>query len=134
MEIINSTRIHNLLSGDVWASQLSNAVPELSHCSVVLRTPKQTHVSVGQVLWYWQGFAVRPNKGTYTYSSHMSPERSTDLTLCSLFIDVYGSSGRTDKSCQPTKIEQARNAAHICAIDCGLVVRHTVAISTATMM
>ena len=72
MEIINPTRIHNLLSGDVWASQLPNAVPELSHCSVVLSTSKQTHVSVGQILWYRQGFAVWPHESTCTSSSHIS--------------------------------------------------------------
>lgn len=64
MEVVNSTCIHNLLSGNVWAGQLSNAIPELSHCSVILSTSKETHVSVGQVLWYWQGFAIRPNKST----------------------------------------------------------------------
>lgn len=64
MKVINPTCIHNLLSGNVGACQLANAVPELSHGSVVLSTSKEAHVSIWQVLWHRQGFAVWPHKST----------------------------------------------------------------------
>jgi hypothetical protein len=64
MEVINATGIHDLLSRDVWASQLANAISELCHRSVILGSPKQAHVSIRQVLWHWQCLAIRPNKRT----------------------------------------------------------------------
>ncbi len=65
MEVINAAGIHDLLSRDVWASKLANAISELCHGSVILGSPKQAHVSIWQVLWYWQCLAIRPNKCTY---------------------------------------------------------------------
>ena len=64
MEVINATGVYNLLPGDIWAGELTYAIPELSHCSVVLGTAKQPHVSIGQVLGYRQCLAVWPNEGT----------------------------------------------------------------------
>ena len=68
VEVIDATCVHNLLSGDVWAGELANAVPELCHGSVVLGATKQPHVSVGQVLWHRQGFAIWPDKSACSHS------------------------------------------------------------------
>ena len=89
MEVIDPTRIHNLLPGDVWASQLADAVPELCHCSVILSPPKEAHVSIGQILRHRQGLAIWPYKSPCMHSSdssseeHNRPRHSEILQLAS---------------------------------------------------
>ena len=77
MEIIDATGIHYLFSGDVWAGELADAVSELCHGSVILRTSKEPHVGIGQVFWYRQGFAVWPYKCTCT-ASHLVPTKKDE--------------------------------------------------------
>lgn len=64
MEVIHSTRIHDLFSANVRAGQLPDACAELRHRSVVLCAAKEAHMCVGQALRHRQALAIWPNKGT----------------------------------------------------------------------
>ena len=84
MEVINATSIHNLLPGDVGAGQVTDAISELRHCSVVLSTAKEAHVGIGQVLWHRQSLAVRPHKGTCTTGFCQSDQKDKSAQVYKL--------------------------------------------------